>query len=95
MASRTHAQDEYHPAGRLVPVFASTDMDGQIDLAMSLGRKAASFGETVLMLDCQAGAMMDKAAKLPKATSRSAFPADAAVKCSLDVIYVTSRKSAS
>jgi len=34
-------------------------MDGQIELALSLGRKAASLGETVLMLDCQDGLMMD------------------------------------
>ena len=59
--SHIETQSNSYPAGRLVPVFAATDIEGQIELALSLGRKAASFGETVLMLDCQDGAMMSKA----------------------------------
>ena len=89
LASRTHAQDEYHPAGRLVPVFASTDMDGQIDLAISLGRKAASFGETVLMLDCQDGAMMDKAGIVYNKTIHDVLHHDADLR---DVTYITSNE---
>lgn len=52
---------DYRPAGRLVPVFSANEIEGQSDLALKLGRHAASFGETVLMLDCNDGAMMDAA----------------------------------
>jgi len=59
------SQEKYkginHPAGRFVPVFVASDSQVQSELALSLGRKAASLGETVLMLDCQDGAMMDAA----------------------------------
>ena len=62
MASQAKLKSsEYHPAGRLVPVFAASAIDGQSSLALKLGRHAASFGETVLMLDCNDGAMMDAA----------------------------------
>ena len=87
MASRAQTQGEIHPAGRLVPVFAADEMDGQIDLALSLGRKAASFGETVLMLDCQNGAMMSKAGIIYHKTIHDVLYHDADLK---DVTYVTS-----
>ena len=61
LSSQRHYNGEHHPAGRLVPVFAANETDGQVELALSLGRKAASLGETVLMLDCQDGAMMEAA----------------------------------
>jgi len=61
LPSRKKHKGEYHPAGRLVPVFLASEAQGQSELALSLGRKAASFGETVLMLDCQNGSMMDAA----------------------------------
>lgn len=89
LASRAQTQGEIHPAGRLVPVFAADEMDGQIDLALSLGRKAASFGETVLMLDCQNGAMMSKAGIIYHKTIHDVLYHDADLK---DVTYVTSNE---
>jgi len=64
-------------------------MDGQIDLAMSLGRKAASFGETVLMLDCQDGAMMEKAGIVYSKTIHDVLNHDAELR---DVTYITSNE---
>jgi len=46
LPSRKKHKGEYHPAGRLVPVFLASEAQGQSELALSLGRKAASFGET-------------------------------------------------
>jgi len=87
--SHTDNQDDHHPAGRLVPVFAADEIDGQIDLALSLGRQAASHGETVLMLDCQNGAMMDKAGIVYHKTIHDVLYHGAELK---DVKYVTSNE---
>ena len=81
--------DEYHPAGRLVPVFAASDIDGQSNLALKLGRHAASFGETVLMLDCNDGAMMDAAGVIYNKTIYDVLYNEAELR---DVKYVTSNE---
>ncbi len=81
--------DIYRPAGRLVPVLAATEIENQIDLALALGRKAASYGETVLMLDCNGGAMMDKAGVIYNKTIYDALYHDADLR---DVTYVTSNE---
>ncbi len=53
------ASDVYHPAGRLVSLLSpDNDIPSLHDLALKLGRKAASLGETVLMLDACDGELM-------------------------------------
>lgn len=89
MAARTQKQGEYHPAGRLVPILAASDMEGHIELALALGRKAASHGETVMMLDCQQGAMMHAAGIIYHKTIYDALYHDADLR---DVTYVTSNE---
>ncbi len=91
MASRAayKSSDEHHPAGRLVPVFAASDIDGQSALALKLGRHAASFGETVLMLDCNDGAMMEAAGVIYNKTIYDVLYNDADLG---DVKYVTSNE---
>lgn len=81
--------DEYRPAGRLVPVFAASEIEGQSDLALKLGRHAASFGETVLMLDCNDGAMMDAAGVIYNKTIYDVLYEGADLR---DVKYVTSNE---
>jgi len=85
----TYKSGEHHPAGRLVPVFAASDIDGQSDLALKLGRHAASFGETVLMLDCNGGAMMDAAGVVYNKTIYDVLYNEADLR---DVKYVTSNE---
>jgi len=80
---------EHHPAGRLVPIFAASDIEGQSGLALKLGRHAASFGETVLMLDCNDGAMMDDAGIIYNKTIHDVLYKDAELD---DVKYVTSNE---
>ena len=90
MASQTaYKSDEHHPAGRLVPVFAASDIDGQSELALKLGRHAASFGETVLMLDCNDGTMMDTAGVIYCKTIYDVLYNKAELS---DVKYVTSNE---
>jgi len=81
--------DIYRPAGRLVPVLAATEIDSRIDLALTLGRKAASYGETVLMLDCTDGEMMEKAGIIYHKTIYDALYHGADLG---DVKYVTSNE---
>ena len=81
--------DDYRPAGRLVPIFAASDIEGQSDLALKLGRHAASFGETVLMLDCNDGVMMEAAGVIYNKTIYDAL-CNGADLC--DVKYVTSNE---
>jgi len=81
--------DDYRPAGRLVPIFAASDIEGQSDLALKLGRHAASFGETVLMLDCNDGAMMKAAGVIYNKTIYDVLYDGADLR---DVKYVTSNE---
>ena len=81
--------DEYQPAGRLIPVFAASDIAGQSDLALKIGRHAASFGETVLMLDCNNGEMMRAAGVIYNKTIHDALNGDADLR---DVKYITSNE---
>jgi len=80
----------YAPACRLVSLFTpSGDCDKTFDLAIKLGRKAASFGETVLILDAVDGALMSHAGiiygrTLEDVANETAKPQDA--------LYVTSNE---
>lgn len=90
MAARAaYKSDDYLPAGRLVPVFAASDIDGQSELALKLGRHAASFGETVLMLDCNSGAMMGAAGIIHNKTIYDVLHDGADLR---DVKYITSNE---
>ena len=89
MVSNATQLSSYTPAGRLVPVLAASDIAGQIDLALALGREAARHGETVLMLDCQKGAFMDAAGIIYNKTIFDALYNDAELR---DVKYVTSNE---
>jgi len=90
VATRTaYKSEDYLPAGRLVPVFAASDIDGQSDLALKLGRHAASFGETVLMLDCNNGAMMQAAGVIYNKTIHDVLEGNADLR---DVKYITSNE---
>jgi MinD-like ATPase involved in chromosome partitioning or flagellar assembly len=53
--------NDYKPAGRLVPVFAAHDGLSGTSLAFELSKAAAARGETVLMLDLVDGALMREA----------------------------------
>lgn len=51
----------YFPEGRLVPVFSANESLSTAALTLALSKSAAKRGETVLMVDCQAGALMKEA----------------------------------
>lgn len=55
-------------AGRLVPVFAGEDGLPQLELVMALAKAAAQSGESVLIIDCDAGDIMPALGITPKAT---------------------------
>lgn len=51
----------YFPEGRLVPVFSANESINAAALTLSMAKFAAKRGETVLMVDCQDGALMKEA----------------------------------
>ena len=89
LAPHTKNAEDNRPAGRLVPIFAASDIEGQLELALALGRKAASYGETVLMLDCQNGALMEAAGVIYNKTLYDVLYNGADLR---DVKYVTSNE---
>jgi len=84
------AKQTYDPACRLVSLFtASGTEEATYDLALKLGRKAASLGETVLILDAVDGRLMKHAGivyarTLDDVAAGQAEPGDA--------LYVTSNE---
>lgn len=84
------APEQYFPAGRLVSLLcASGDYDALISSALTLGRKAASYGETVLMLDCCGGQMMQRAGIIYNKTLKDVVLDDAPIR---DALYITSNE---
>lgn len=84
------AAQQYYPAGRLVSLLcASGDYNALISSALALGRKAASYGETVLMLDCCGGKMMQRAGIIYNKTLKDVVLYDAPVG---DALYITSNE---
>ena len=92
--------DDYQPAGRLVSVLCPDEQgaDNQAadhqesslyELALSLGKKAASFGETVLLLDACGGRMMQAANIIYNITLANVIHEDAALR---DALYITSNE---
>jgi len=84
------AAEQYYPTGRLVSLLcASGDYDALTGSALALGRKAASYGETVLMLDCCGGKMMERAGIIYNKTLKDVVLHDAPVR---DALYITSNE---
>jgi len=81
---------EYEPACRLVSLFSASGDPAEIrDIAISLGRKAASYGETVLILDAVKGELLQKAGVICARTLTDV----ANDACELrDALYVTSNE---
>ena len=80
----------YEPACRLVSLFtASGDVNATSDLAIKLGRKAASLGETVLILDAIDGGLMDRAGIIYARTLDDVANGEATHQ---DALYVTSNE---
>ena len=77
------------PYRYLVPVFAANDDLNQAQLTLKLAKAAAACGETVLMLDCQNGALMNEAGIVFNKTLADVIYNDADVR---DVKYVTSNE---
>ncbi|WP_409433097.1 MinD/ParA family protein [Litorimonas sp. RW-G-Af-16] len=91
MAQRQNIlQQDHQPAGRMVSMFCpSGDVETSYQLALRLGRKAASFGETVLMLDGCDGRMMKAAGIVYNRTLADVVYADAPLR---DAMYITSNE---
>jgi len=81
--------EDYHPAGRLVPIFAASDELGQDQLTLQLAKTAAARGETVLMLDGQNGRLMDLAGIIYNKTLGDVIYRGADIN---DVLYITSNE---
>jgi hypothetical protein len=80
----------YEPACRLVSLFtASGESDITAELALKLGRKAASLGETVLILDAIDGALMNLAGIIYARTLDDVANGTATAR---DALYVTSNE---
>jgi len=80
----------YQPACRLVSLFtASGDIDTTCELALKLGRKAASLGETVLILDAMDGTLMTQAGIIYARTLEDVVNGTASPQ---DALYVTSNE---
>ncbi len=79
----------YRPAGRLVPIFSTRDGLGDTELTVEIARHAASFGETVLLLDVQDGALMDAAGVIYNKTLADVIMGTANLH---DARYVTSNE---
>lgn len=80
----------YEPACRLVSLFtASGEMTATCEFALKLGRKAASIGETVLILDAVDGALMSQAGIIYARTLGDVIKGTASPR---DALYVTSNE---
>jgi MinD-like ATPase involved in chromosome partitioning or flagellar assembly len=80
----------YQPAGRLVPVLSANPVgDEIIDTAIALSRKAASYGETVLVLDCTGGYTLHRAGVIYQKTLADVLKGEAELR---DALYVTSNE---
>jgi len=77
------------PKRQLVPVFAANPELGQTAVTLSLAKAAAARGETVLMIDCQEGVLMDAAGIIYNKTLADVFFREAKMD---DVKYVTSNE---
>lgn len=82
--------ENHEPACRLVSLFtASGEEDATYDIALKLGSMAASYGETVLILDAVDGALMNRAGVIYSRTLEDVARGTAEAK---DALYVTSNE---
>ncbi len=82
--------DTYEPACRLVSLFtASGESDATYDLVVKLGRKAASYGETVLILDAVGGELLRRSGIVHARTLDDVARGNAQVS---DALYITSNE---
>lgn len=89
MARQTQPHRDSSPKRQLVPVFsANEDLDLK-ETTLSLAKAAAARGETVLLLDCQDGALMEAAGVIYNKTLSDVFFRGADMR---DVKYVTSNE---
>ncbi len=80
----------YQPAGRLIPVLSANPVGNEIvDTAIALGRKAASYGETVLILDCVGGYAMNRAGVVFRKTLADVLKGNAELR---DALYITANE---
>lgn len=80
----------YQPAGRLVPVLSANPVGfDAIDTALALGKKAASFGETVLILDCNGGETLNRAGVVFNKTLANVLSGGSPLR---DALYVTANE---
>jgi len=84
-------QEDEHlsPKRRLVPVFSANKDIDQHRLTLSLAKAAAARGETVLMIDCVDGELLQTAGIIYHKTLADVFFRDANMR---DVKYVTSNE---
>ncbi len=89
MAQQNMPHTEISPKRQLVPVFsANADLE-LMDITISMAKAAAARGETVLLLDCQDGKLMDAAGVIYNKTLADVFFQGADMR---DVKYVTSNE---
>ncbi len=79
----------FRVARKLVPIFAAHDELDEARFTLLLARTAAARGETVLMLDCQDGLLMQEAGIVYNKTLFDVLYDDADIR---DVKYVTSNE---
>lgn len=90
LSQDSRVKQSYEPACRLVSLFtASGAIDVTSNLALNLGRQAASEGETVLILDAIDGALMDRAGIIYARTLGDVANETASTR---DALYVTSNE---
>jgi len=89
MVQSVHLKSELSPKQRLIPVFAANPDLGQAQTTLALAKAAAARGETVLMIDCQNGALMNAAGIIYNKTLSDVFFRGAEMR---DVKYVTSNE---
>jgi len=77
------------PKQQLIPVFAANRDLGQAQTTIALAKAAAARGETVLMLDCQGGELMEAAGIIYNKTFADVLLHGADIR---DVKYVTSNE---
>lgn len=82
-------QKRISPKQRLVPVFSASPGLEETTVTLSLAKAAAARGETVLMIDCQEGALMREAGIIYNKTLTDVFFRGAEMR---DVKYVTSNE---
>ena len=79
-------EKSHYPEGRLVPVFCANDHVSAAGTTLALAQSSASAGERVLLVDCQDGALMQKAGVSYETTLADVLFHDASIS---DAKYIT------